>query len=246
MSLMTGWWLLHDHWTELPMPHDAITRVRHLGHVQGMPKSLTFADWYGFEFHDAVDDVDDDHDLDYDPVDDNASYSVDGTSSDDDSDHGMDFAQPLLGLTTGVDNEDDHNHDEDVGNGNNHVEDVYNGNNSDGESEHEDVHEDDDNDDDNNVDNEDGDDEDDNNSIDDNDNMKCNAMRTMIRPLKSISLTPWFSLLLPAHSKMQEWGAETPEWGSETWIRKMMMNPPLKSTGMCPSPSLKTTMNRIS
>jgi hypothetical protein len=32
MSLMTGRCLLCDHWTELPMPHDAIARVGHLGH----------------------------------------------------------------------------------------------------------------------------------------------------------------------------------------------------------------------
>ena len=44
MSLMTGRHLLRDHWTELPMPHDAIARVGHLGHHQCMPKTLTFAD----------------------------------------------------------------------------------------------------------------------------------------------------------------------------------------------------------
>ena len=31
MSLMTGCRLLRDHWTELPMPQDAITRVGNLG-----------------------------------------------------------------------------------------------------------------------------------------------------------------------------------------------------------------------
>ena len=44
MSLMTGWCLLCDQWTELPMPQDAIRRVGQLGRDQGMPKSLTFAD----------------------------------------------------------------------------------------------------------------------------------------------------------------------------------------------------------
>ena len=47
MSLMMGHQLLHDQWTELPMPHDAVTHAGSLGHAPGVPKSLTFADHYG-------------------------------------------------------------------------------------------------------------------------------------------------------------------------------------------------------
>ena len=48
-----------------------------MGCAQGMPKILTFADQYGFEIHNAADDVNDDHDSDYDPEDDGLSYSSD-------------------------------------------------------------------------------------------------------------------------------------------------------------------------
>ena len=69
-----------------------------MGWQQGMPKSLTFVDHYGFKILDAAADVNDAHDLDYDPADDMASYSSDSNSStddDDDSEWGDDFAQPL-------------------------------------------------------------------------------------------------------------------------------------------------------
>ena len=107
LSLMTGCCLLHDCWTELPMPQDAITCVGNLGHAQGMPKSLTFADHYGFKLVDDADAVDDNHDSDFDP--DDASYS--STSSDDNSDPGDDFGQPLLGLPAGVTNDGDDYYD---------------------------------------------------------------------------------------------------------------------------------------
>ena len=79
-----------------------------------MPKSLTFADHYGFELLDEADNIDDDHDSDFNPADDDvsySSYSSSSHSSDDDSAPGDDFAQPLLGLPTAVDNYD-HNHDD--------------------------------------------------------------------------------------------------------------------------------------
>jgi hypothetical protein len=72
------------------MPNDAIAHVGELGHHQGMPKSLTFADWYGHEIRDVDGDVDDEHDSTYDPTDDNDSVSTESSASydsdDDDSD----------------------------------------------------------------------------------------------------------------------------------------------------------------
>jgi hypothetical protein len=114
MSLSTGRRLLCDRWTELPMPHDAITRVGALGRQQQMPKTLTFADRFGFEIPDVDDDVDDDHDSNYVPSDDDAptvSHASLHPSDDDDDDDDWDndIAQPLPGLTAGVD--DDHDSD---------------------------------------------------------------------------------------------------------------------------------------
>jgi hypothetical protein len=112
MSLMTGHHLLRAHWTELPMPLDAIVRVGNLGRQQGMPKTLTFADRHGFEIPDDAHDVDDDHDSAYDPAEDDnssndnsGSYSSEHDSdSDDDDDRGD--VQPLPGLPAGVDGND--------------------------------------------------------------------------------------------------------------------------------------------
>ena len=120
LSLMTGRHLLHDQWTELPMPHDAIAHFGDLSHAQGMPKSLTFTDCFGFELADDADDVDDDHGSAVDPTDaldfDPADGSDDDSSDDDasstaDSDHGNDFGQPLPGLPAGVDDMDDNDND---------------------------------------------------------------------------------------------------------------------------------------
>jgi hypothetical protein len=126
MSLMTGRHLLRDWWTELPMPQDAITRVGSLGRQPGMPKTLTFADRFGFELPDGDDDVDDDHDSTFVPSDDgdsddDASF-VSATSShssdsdddddDDDADRGDEIAQPLPGLTAGVNDINIPDHDD--------------------------------------------------------------------------------------------------------------------------------------
>ena len=117
MSLMTGQRLHRDRWTALPMPQDVIDRVSNMGRRQHMPKSLTFADRFGHELEDHHDSVDDDHDSDYIPDDeDDDSYCSDDTSSypssdhDDDSDGPNDpqpdhtLAQPLPGLSAGVTN----------------------------------------------------------------------------------------------------------------------------------------------
>jgi hypothetical protein len=156
MSLMTGRQLLRDRWTDLPLPQDAITRVSNLSRQQGMPKTLTFADCYGFEIADAADDINDDHDSDYNPADDDASVASTSSSSsssypnddsDDDNDNcGDGITQPLPGLTAGVDNDhsdssddndDSNNDDDDVDDDNaDDIDDDTNGNNEEGGENH--------------------------------------------------------------------------------------------------------------
>ena len=120
LSLMTSRHLLHDQWTELPMPHDAIACVGDLGHMQGMPKSLMFADRFGFELADGTNDIDDDYDSAFDPGNDidfnsaddsDADSFADDVSSTDDSDHDDNFGQPLLGPPAGVDDMGDYDND---------------------------------------------------------------------------------------------------------------------------------------
>jgi hypothetical protein len=71
MSLRTGR-VRRSRWNNLPMPQDVVYRVSVIGHQQGMPQTLTFADAYGWEMYDAEHDIDDDHDdgFEYVPVDD--------------------------------------------------------------------------------------------------------------------------------------------------------------------------------
>jgi hypothetical protein len=47
------------------MPQEVIYRVSAIGHLQGMPQTLTFADAYGHELLDDAYDVDDEHDDEY-------------------------------------------------------------------------------------------------------------------------------------------------------------------------------------
>jgi hypothetical protein len=108
------------------MPQDAIEQVGQMGHQQKMPKTLTFANHFGFELPDVNDDVDDDHNSDYelygdksanDSDDDSAapssdlsedddndddSFNDDDDNSNDDDNDGDDITQPLLGLSAGV------------------------------------------------------------------------------------------------------------------------------------------------
>jgi hypothetical protein len=85
-----------------------------------MPKTLTFADRYGFEILDIDDDMDDDYDSNYDLNEDSDSdddksamlYASSSASSDNDDDDNSDndddgSAQPMPGLSTGVDEDDD-------------------------------------------------------------------------------------------------------------------------------------------
>jgi hypothetical protein len=70
MLLATGQQLTQNWWNELQMPQDAITHVGKLGWCQKMPKTLTFADHFGFELPDVDDEVNDVHDSDYESNDD--------------------------------------------------------------------------------------------------------------------------------------------------------------------------------
>ncbi len=123
-SLVTGRCIIRDRWTELPMPKEAITRVNQLGCQQKMPKTLTFANRFGFELPDADDDVDDENDSDYDPDDDTQSSdnstalsdssthtSDDDDDDDDGDDNNNDTSAPSL--IAGVDSDDEDSDDED-------------------------------------------------------------------------------------------------------------------------------------
>jgi hypothetical protein len=112
MCLATGRRLTRNQWTELPMPRDVIARIAELGRRQGMPKTLTFADRYGHEILDEANDVDDDHDSDYDPDEESKQSSVSsgsyasstssGSDDDDDDDDDGNNAQVLPQQTAGV------------------------------------------------------------------------------------------------------------------------------------------------
>jgi hypothetical protein len=84
------------------MPQDAIKQVGQMGHQQKMPKTLTFADHFGFELPDVNDDVDDDH---------NSNYEPDGDKSANDSDD--DSAAPSSDLSEDDDNDDNSFNDDD-------------------------------------------------------------------------------------------------------------------------------------
>jgi hypothetical protein len=121
MSLATGRRLICNRWTELPMPQDAIDRVGQMGRRQQMPKTLTFADRFGFEFPDAKDDVDDDHDSDYEPEDDDASddestlsLNPSTDSSDDDSSDTADEDDDDNDDDDSDDDDDDDNDDDNI------------------------------------------------------------------------------------------------------------------------------------
>jgi hypothetical protein len=98
MSLTTGRRLHRQYWTPLTMPNDVIDRVNKLGAKQKMPKTLTFANRLGFEFPDFPDEVDDDHDSDYLPSDDDSSSASDSSYDSDvlyPDDNPQPFAQPV-------------------------------------------------------------------------------------------------------------------------------------------------------
>ena len=117
-----------------------------------MPKTLTFADRFGFEIPDTDDDVDDDHDSAYDPVDDDTASSTSSHSSDpydsdpDDDDRDDNIAQPLPGLTAGVGS--DHDGDDDDGDDNGDDNETANSENEHDNNDNDDDDDDDDNDDD--------------------------------------------------------------------------------------------------
>jgi hypothetical protein len=126
MSLATGKRIHQNRLTDLSMPDDSIARVNHLAQRQGMPRSLTFADRYGFEIFDDDDDVEDDADSTYNPEDDqsidsesddNSDYDDDNEDEQDDNDDDHDVAQQTPRLpppcnapnrTAGVNIHDDH------------------------------------------------------------------------------------------------------------------------------------------
>ena len=113
MSLTSGDKLIRYRWTELPMPREAITRVNAIGRRQNMPCTITYANRYGTELPETVDDY---------PTDDEASDSDDDTysqpaSSDDDSILSADSNSSTSTTTSGGSSNsasDDDSHDDDI------------------------------------------------------------------------------------------------------------------------------------
>eukprot|EP00980_Cylindrotheca_fusiformis_P017025 scaffold5210_cov106-Cylindrotheca_fusiformis.AAC.2 len=109
MSLATGARISRHHWTELPMPAEAIQRVSQLGCAQNMPPTLTFADRHGHEMPQAVDDI---HPEDLPDDSDEESYAP-SDSEDDSTIH----ADTPSDASSDDDSSDDDSDDEDDDNG---------------------------------------------------------------------------------------------------------------------------------
>ena len=60
MSLTTGGRITRHQWTPLPLPQDAVRRVVAIGHQQGMPSVITYANQHGHEICDGLDEIYDD------------------------------------------------------------------------------------------------------------------------------------------------------------------------------------------
>ena len=62
--LMSGCCVVRHHWTTLPMPQEVILRVSQIGCAQGMPSHITYANRWGDEISDRLDDFFDNDDDD--------------------------------------------------------------------------------------------------------------------------------------------------------------------------------------
>ena len=128
MSLSTGHHLIHNHWTELPLPQDVIDHVNTLGHHSNVATDLTFAWCDGSPIIDLDSPNDDPYDSDYVPLDDEADY-----------DDNLSYLSDGDLTTTGV--EDDNNDNENDNNDNENE----NHNNNNNNNENDDNSDDDDN-----------------------------------------------------------------------------------------------------
>ena len=92
LSLTSGSRVRRNHWTDMPMPQDVIARVNAIGLRQKMPSKITYANRYGNEIEDTLEQISHDYDSDDDSTyastnDDNSSdssYDSDDYDSDDD------------------------------------------------------------------------------------------------------------------------------------------------------------------
>ena len=85
LSLTSGSRVRRNHWTAMPMPQDVIARVNAIGLRQKMPTKITYANRYGNEIEDTIDEISHDYSSDDDST--YASSSDEGSSdSDYDSD----------------------------------------------------------------------------------------------------------------------------------------------------------------
>ena len=85
MCLTSGARLTRYRWTPFPMPTEVIDRVNNIGAQQNMPTKLTYANRYGAEIENTLDDVEYDTDDDDDEDWEEASTNSDHDDDDDDS-----------------------------------------------------------------------------------------------------------------------------------------------------------------
>ena len=64
LSLTSGSHIICHRWTPLPMPQEVVHRITQLGHAQGMPSCITYANRCGDDISDHLEDFFDDSDTD--------------------------------------------------------------------------------------------------------------------------------------------------------------------------------------
>ena len=82
-SLTSGCRIVCHCWTALPMPQEVILCVSQIGHAQGMPSHITYANRQGDEISDRLEDFFDDNDARSSESDD-GTYTENGSHSEDD------------------------------------------------------------------------------------------------------------------------------------------------------------------
>ena len=55
-SLMSRCRIIRHHWTALPMPQEVVHRITQIGHAQGMPSRITYANRWGDKISNHLED----------------------------------------------------------------------------------------------------------------------------------------------------------------------------------------------
>ena len=101
VSLTSGSRIIHHCWTLIPMPQEVVHRITQIGHAQGMPSRITYANRRSNEISDHLEDFFDDSDTDSTESEDE-TY-VTGTDGDDSS-----VSDDETTSTSNDDNDDPH------------------------------------------------------------------------------------------------------------------------------------------